>query len=175
MINFRIIARAFSQVLIIEGLFMLVSAAVSFIYKEHTANSFLYSALITIVTGMLVFTPLRNEEKVYGSREGYIINTGIWIIFSAFGSLPYLLSGCAESFTDAFFESISGFTTTGASIFTDVESLPHGILFLEKPYPVARRTGNYNAVILCSSGNEKPEYSAFHNRIFRSDDRQDPS
>jgi trk system potassium uptake protein TrkH len=129
MINFRIIARAFSQVLIIEGLFMLVSAAVSFFCKEHAANSFLYSGLITIVTGVLVFTPLRNEEKVYGSREGYIINTGIWILFSAFGSLPYLLSGCAETFTDAFFESISGFTTTGASIFTDVESLPHGILF----------------------------------------------
>jgi len=129
MINFRIIARAFSQVLIIEGLFMLVSAAVSFLYKEHAFNSFLYSGLITIVTGVLVFTPLRNEEKVYGSREGYIINTGIWILFSVFGSLPYLLSGCAESFTDAFFESISGFTTTGASIFTDVESLPHGILF----------------------------------------------
>ena len=129
MINFRIIARAFSQVLIIEGLFMLVSAVVSFIYKDSSANSFLYSALITIVTGVLVFTPLRNEEKVYGSREGYIINTGIWVLFSAFGTLPYLLSGCTGSFTDAFFESISGFTTTGATIFKDVESLPRGILF----------------------------------------------
>jgi trk system potassium uptake protein TrkH len=129
MINFRIIARAFSQVLIIEGLFMLVSAGVSIIYKDSSASSFVYSALITIVTGVLVFTPLRNEEKVYGSREGYIINTGIWILFSVFGTLPFLLSGCTESFTDAFFESISGFTTTGATIFNDVESLPRGILF----------------------------------------------
>jgi trk system potassium uptake protein TrkH len=128
MINFRIIARVFSQVLIIEGIFMLFSAGVSWIYGEQAAGSFLYSALITIITGVLVFTPLRNEEKVYGPREGYIINTCIWLLFSAFASLPYLFSTSAGNFTDAFFESISGFTTTGATIFRDIESLPHGIL-----------------------------------------------
>ncbi len=129
MFNFRIIARAFSQLLIFEGLFMLVPAAVSLFYDEEVAYPFVYSAIITIVTGVLVFTPLRNEERVTGSREGYIINTGIWILFSLFGTLPYLFSGSASSFTDAFFESVSGFTTTGATIFRDVESLPHGILF----------------------------------------------
>ena len=129
MINFRIIARVFSQVLIFEGVSMLLAGAVSWIYKEPAASSFLYSALITLITGILVFTPLRNEEKVYGTREGYIINTCIWLLFSAFGTLPYLLSSSADNFTDAFFESISGFTTTGATIFTDIESLPHGILF----------------------------------------------
>jgi len=129
MINFRIIARVFSQVLIIEGIFLLISAGVSLIYDEPAAGSFLYSALITIITGVLVFTPLRNEEKVYGTREGYVINTCIWILFSAFGSLPYLFTSSAGNFTDAFFESISGFTTTGATVFRDIESLPHGILF----------------------------------------------
>ena len=68
MINFRIIARVFSQVLIIEGIFLLISAGVSLIYGEPAAGSFLYSALITIITGVLVFTPLRNEEKVYGTQ-----------------------------------------------------------------------------------------------------------
>src|SRR5512140_2107136 len=129
MINFRIIARLFSQVLIFEGLFMLVSALVSLIFRESAALSFLYSALITIVTGILVFTPLRNEEKVYGTREGSIITTGIWLIFSAFGTLPFLISGSTDHFPDAFFESISGFTTTGATIISDVESLPRGIIF----------------------------------------------
>ncbi len=129
MINFRIIARIFSQVLILEGVFMLLAGAVSWIYNEPSASSFLYSALITLITGILVFTPLRNEEKVYGTREGYIINTCIWLLFSAFGSLPFLFSSSADNFTDAFFESISGFTTTGATIITDIESLPHGILF----------------------------------------------
>jgi trk system potassium uptake protein TrkH len=129
MINFRIIARVFSQVLIIEGIFLLISAGVSLIYRESAAGPFLYSSIITLITGVLVFTPLRNEEKVYGTREGYVILTSIWILFSAFGSLPYLFTNSAGSFTNAFFESISGFTTTGATIFKDIESLPHGILF----------------------------------------------
>ncbi|TAL64612.1 MAG: TrkH family potassium uptake protein [Bacteroidetes bacterium] len=129
MINFRIIARVFSLMLIFEGLFMLLSTTVSLVYHEHAASSFLFSALITIITGVLVFTPLRNEERIYGNKEGYIIVTGIWILFSLFGTLPFILSGSIKNFGDAFFESISGFTTTGATILTDIESLPHGIIF----------------------------------------------
>jgi trk system potassium uptake protein TrkH len=129
MINFRIIARAFSLLLIVEGLFMLVSAAVSFLYHEHAASAFCYSALITIVTGIMVFTPLHNQEKVLGNKEGYIIVTGIWLIFSLFGTLPFIFSGSIPRFGDAFFESMSGFTTTGATILTNIESMPHGILF----------------------------------------------
>jgi trk system potassium uptake protein TrkH len=129
MINFRIIARVFSLLLIFEGLFMLVSAVVSLLYHEQAASSFLYSAIITVITGFIVFTPLRNVERIYGNKEGYIIVTGIWLIFSLFGTLPFLLSGSIKSFGDAFFESMSGFTTTGATILTDIESLPHGILF----------------------------------------------
>ncbi|MCX6325317.1 MAG: TrkH family potassium uptake protein [Bacteroidia bacterium] len=129
MINFRIIARVFSLLLIFEGLFMLVSTAVSLLYQEQAASCFFYSALITVVTGVIIFTPLRNEERIYGNKEGYIIVTGIWVIFSLFGTLPFILSGSINSFGDAFFESMSGFTTTGATILTDIESLPHGILF----------------------------------------------
>ncbi len=129
MINFRIIARIFSLLLIFEGLFMLLSAGVSYIYKEPAMVSFIYSAIISIVTGVIVFTPLRNEERIYSNKEGYIIITGIWLIFSLFSTLPFLLSGSITSFEDAFFESISGFTTTGATILSNVESMPHGILF----------------------------------------------
>jgi trk system potassium uptake protein TrkH len=129
MINFRIIARIISLLLIIEGLFMLLSSGVSYLYHEKAAASFLYSAIVTVVTGIVVFTPLRNEEKVYGNKEGYIIVTGIWVIFSLFATLPFLFSGSISNFGDAFFESMSGFTTTGATIITDIESLPHGIIF----------------------------------------------
>ena len=129
MINFRIVARVFGLLLIFEGLSMLVSGGVSFIYQEHATSSLLYSALISVIAGIIVFSPLRNEERISGNKEGYIIVTGIWVIFSLFGTLPYLLSGTIHSFGDAFFESMSGFTTTGATVFTDVESLPHGILF----------------------------------------------
>lgn len=128
MINLRIIARAFSQILIIEGLFMLSAAAVSLIFNEP-ASPFIYSAIITLVTGVLVFTPLRNEEHVYSNREGFVIVTGIWLIFSLFSTLPLLFSGSVASFTDAFFESIAGFTTTNATIFSDIDALPRGILF----------------------------------------------
>jgi trk system potassium uptake protein TrkH len=129
MINFRIIARVFSLLLIIEGLFMFFSALISLIYREPCASSFLYSGLITAATGIIVFSPFRNEERVYGKREGYIIVTGIWLIFSLFATLPFLFSGSIKGFTDAFFEAMSGFTTTGATIVNDVERLPHGILF----------------------------------------------
>ena len=129
MVNFRIIARVFSLMLIFEGFFMLVSAAISLIYQEHAAYSFLYSALITLFTGAIVFTPFRNIEKIYGNKEGYIIVTGICLIFSLFGTLPFLISGSIKNFGDAFFESMSGFTTTGATILTNIESLPRGILF----------------------------------------------
>ncbi|HEX2977034.1 MAG TPA: TrkH family potassium uptake protein [Bacteroidales bacterium] len=128
MINFRIIARIFSLLLIFEGLFMLLSAGVSYLYGE-SFRPFIYSALITVVTGIIVFTPLRNEEKVTGKKEGYIIVTGIWVLFSLFATLPYLFSGALRNFPDAFFESLSGFTTTSATIFTDVEKLGHGVLF----------------------------------------------
>jgi trk system potassium uptake protein len=129
MINFRIIARAFSLLLIVEGMFMLISAGVSFLYQEKAATAFCLSALVSIVTGIIVFTPLRNEERIFGNKEGYIIVTGIWIIFSIFGTLPFLISRSISNFGDAFFESMSGFTTTGATIMTNIESMPHGILF----------------------------------------------
>lgn len=129
MVNFRVIARVFSQVLFIEGLFMLLAAAVSFFYKEPEASRLFYSALLTVVTAILVFTPLRNEERLSGYKEGYIIITGLWIVCSLFGTLPYILTGSISNFSNAFFESVSGFTTTGATILTDIESLSHGVLF----------------------------------------------
>ncbi|MBN1107545.1 MAG: hypothetical protein JXR66_08845 [Bacteroidales bacterium] len=126
MINFRIIARFFSLIIIAEGLFMLLASGVSFIYGER--GSLLLSAIITIVSGILVFTPLRNEEKLSGQKEGFVIITGMWLIASFFGTLPYLLSGTVRDFSDAFFESVSGFTTTGVSVFSDPGTLPRGIL-----------------------------------------------
>ena len=129
MINFRIIARVFSILLIFEGIMMLFAAMISLIYQEHTASSFLYSAIITILAGVISFTPLKENDKAYGSREGHLIVAGVWIIFTLFGTLPFLFSGTIKSFTDAFFESMSGFTTTGATIITDIDSLPKGILF----------------------------------------------
>jgi len=128
MFNFRVITRLFSQIIIIEGLFMFLSAAVSMAYGEPSGSLFLAGALTT-ATGVLVFTPLRNEEHLSGNKEGFVALTGIWIILSSFGTLPYLFSGTFSTFTDAFFESMSGFTTTGATLLAYPESQSHGILF----------------------------------------------
>jgi trk system potassium uptake protein TrkH len=128
MINFRVIARVLSQVVFVEGLFMLAASLVSFAYDEK-AGGLVLAAIITVVTGVLGFTPLRNEEKISGNKEGYIIVTSIWIILSLFGTLPYLLTGTLNNFTDAFFESMSGFTTTGATVITDIEAVNRGVLF----------------------------------------------
>ena len=128
MVNFRIIARILSLVLIIEGILMLISSGISVILKDDQASAFLYSAIITVVTGIIAFTPLKSDEKIFGNREGYIIVSATWIIFSLFGSLPFLFSGATDNFADAFFESMSGFTTTGATILPYPESLPKGIL-----------------------------------------------
>ncbi len=129
MINFKIIARVFSLLLIIEGLLMFLSALISYIYQGPDTKAFIYSGLITIITGIIVFSPVRNEDKLFGKKEGYLIVTGIWVLFALFATLPFLFSGSIKSFTDAFFESISGFTTTGATVIPDIEKLSNGILF----------------------------------------------
>lgn len=108
--------------------FMLTAIPWSFYYRENDWPYILLSAGITAGAGLLLlrFTRLTHELRV---REGFAIVSFAWILFSLFGTLPFLLTGSIASFTDAFFETMSGFTTTGASILTDIEALPHGVLF----------------------------------------------
>jgi trk system potassium uptake protein TrkH len=128
-INWRIILQILGFLLIIEGLFMFTGIPFSLYYCEHKCLSLLYSGLITASTGSIVWFVNRNASRIIGKREGYIIVSVAWIIISLFGTLPYLISGAISNFTDAFFETISGFTTTGASILTDIEIMPKGLLF----------------------------------------------
>lgn len=113
----------------VEGIFMLIPAIVSIIYHENDLIPLLKSSAITIFVGFILWIITRDAKREVGKREGFIIVTIVWVIYSVFGSLPYILSGSIPSFTNAFFETISGFTTTGASILNDIEILPHGILF----------------------------------------------
>ncbi len=129
MVNFRTIIRVFGALLMLESAAMAISVIVSLIYGEPDLIPNLLSAGITLFFGFLAHFLYRNHEIEVGRREGYIIVTGSWLLFSLFGTLPFILSGAIPSFTDAFFETISGFTTTGATILSDIEALPHGILF----------------------------------------------
>ncbi|NOR86053.1 MAG: TrkH family potassium uptake protein [Bacteroidales bacterium] len=89
----------------------------------------LISGIITLVIGLISVISTRSASKTTTKKEGYLIVTFSWIAISLYGSLPFYLSGYFGSFTDAFFETISGFTTTGATILNDIESIPHGLLF----------------------------------------------
>ena len=129
-INFKMIIRTLGALLLIEGAFMLLCLPMSIFYCHDNCLALLYSGLITgAVGGIVFFFTRKNLKKYIGKREGYIIVSMTWIVISLFGTLPFILSGAIPSFTDAFFETMSGFTTTGASILTDIESLPRGILF----------------------------------------------
>ena len=129
MLNFKTIIRILGVILVTEGIFMLLSAPVSLIYGEKELISFLLSAAICISVGLAAYLPVRNTAPKLSRRDGYVIVTGAWILFSLFGTLPFLLTGSIPGFTNAFFETISGFTTTGASILNNIEELSHGILF----------------------------------------------
>jgi trk system potassium uptake protein TrkH len=129
MINKKVIVNILGYLLMIEAMFMFLSMGVAFIYGEGDAMGFLFSGLITLAAGALLYLGTPRTEKQIGKRDGYIIVSLVWVIFSLFGCIPYLWTGSITNFTDAFFETISGFTTTGSSILNDIESLPHGILF----------------------------------------------
>ena len=127
--NLKIIFRVLGFLLIIEGVAMLLALLVSMVYNEHDLLAILISSLINIGTGGAFVFSTQKANKDIGKREGFIIVSLVWIVFSFFGSLPFVLSGSIPHFTDAFFETMSGFTTTGSSILNDIEALPHGMLF----------------------------------------------
>jgi trk system potassium uptake protein TrkH len=124
-----IILRILSTILLIESISFLFCIPVALIYREQS-NPFLWSS---VITGLIyaVFRIISNNADMdkITNRDGYMAVTLSWLVFTLLGSLPYLISGTIPSFINAYFESTSGFTTTGASILTDVEILPYSILF----------------------------------------------
>ena len=129
MVNFRIISKIIGSLLFIEGLFMGWCALLSFAYHEDDLMAFLVSLLLTFGSGFFFLYLGRDADNSLNRRDAYVVVTAAWAVFSFFGMFPFLIHGCITNVTDAFFESTSGFTTTGASIIDDVEKLPHGILF----------------------------------------------
>lgn len=115
--------------LLFKSVILLTTIFIALYYDEHVVNHFLITSVISLVLGMFFFISGRNASPVIGKREGSVIVTGIWVLFSFIGFLPFWLSGSIPSFTDAFFETMSGFTTTGASILNDIESLPKSMLY----------------------------------------------
>lgn len=127
--NSKIIFRALGFLLLVEGAAMFLTSLISVLYNEHDFAAFLISSGINIVVGLTLVYFSRDARHDIGRREGYVIVTSVWVVFSIFGSLPYVISGAIPNFTNAFFETISGFSTTGSTIIADIESMPHGVLF----------------------------------------------
>ena len=127
--NFKLVARLQGSLLMLESLFFLLCIAISVYYGEETSWAFCLSFAISVVFGVIGILLGRGASTVIGKREGSVIVTGTWIIFSFIGLLPYWVSGYIPSFTDAFFETMSGFTTTGSTILPNIEVIPRSLLF----------------------------------------------
>jgi trk system potassium uptake protein len=129
LINPLLILRILSRILLIETFAYLFCIPVSLIYKEPL-SPFIFSALVTLaLSGLFFLAGRKADANKFSSRDGYLAVVISWIVFSFLGTLPYILSDTIPSVIDAFFESTSGFTTTGSSVITDVEVLPYSILF----------------------------------------------
>ena len=115
--------------LLCNGSFMLIAGLVSGIYQDGATLDILLAAIVTMLVGVMAMFYTRGHRKEVKRKEGYVIVTFGWLIMSISGVLPYIFSGAIPNLTNAFFETISGYTTTGASILNDIEALPEGILF----------------------------------------------
>ena len=126
--NLKAVLYILGWILNIEGVFMLMPFAVGLIYGESQGMAFLIMAAVCIAAGCAII--LKNpKNKTLFAREGYAVTAFAWIVMSVFGALPFVINGDIPNFTNALFETVSGFTTTGASILNDIESLSHASLF----------------------------------------------
>ena len=128
-LNHSVISHIMGVLLVCNGGFMLAATAVSFYYDDGVTLEVLAAALLTMVSGGLLMFFTRGHTKEIKKRDGYLIVTFGWILMAVSGTLPYVLSESIPSFSNAFFETMSGYTTTGATILNDIESIPQGILF----------------------------------------------
>lgn len=128
MINIRAVFYILGALFLFLAFTMLIPTAVSFLYGEDDLIPFLISTAISIGIGLVLFFGFRTNYDLK-FKEGFALVTFSWLGFALVGALPFYISGYIPDYTDAFFETMSGFTTTGASILTNIEALPHGLLF----------------------------------------------
>ncbi len=114
--------------ILLNGLIQVLPLLVSFIYVDGSYTGFVISIAVSVFSGLLIIKATKKQSELT-LRDGFLVVGLGWLFMALFGALPYFLSGSIASFTDSFFESMSGFTTTGATILTDIEIMPKGLLF----------------------------------------------
>lgn len=129
MVNFKTITRIIGILLLLETAMLLACSGISLYYQDEALTDFWKSAGIAAGVGILLVLLGKGSDGVLTRRDGYVLVSLAWIAFSFFGMLPFYISGYIPDITNAFFETMSGFTSTGATILDNIESLPHGLLF----------------------------------------------
>lgn len=129
LINYRFISYILGILVLVEAGLFALCAGVSLLYREADYIFFIWTLLINLVLGAVLLFAGKRPNRQINRRDGYCIVSISWLLFTALGMLPFYLSGHIPSVADAFFETMSGFTTTGATILNDIESLPYGLLF----------------------------------------------
>ena len=123
-INFPVLLRIIGLLLMIEAAFLLIPMATSIIYGERDWLCFMVTIIVTLVAGAIMTFCIRPRSPRMGKREGFLLTALIWIFFSAFGMIPFMfMENHPLSVSDAFFEAMSGFTTTGATVMTSISHL----------------------------------------------------
>lgn len=126
--NIKMVIYLLGKMLRMEGLILLIPMAVSLLYREEGFLYFAAVAFVLYIIGMLIGRKVPEKADIY-AKEGFVIVAMIWILWSFFGAMPFYFSGSIPKFVDAFFETVSGFTTTGSTILSDIQILPRGMLF----------------------------------------------
>jgi len=129
MINFKVIFNIIGFLLVLDGIAMLLGIPFSIYYHDNDIFALLFSGAGTSLIGFVMYYFTKGSDKELRKREGYIVVSLGWIAMTIFGAIPFIFHGSIPNITDAFFETMSGFTTTGASILNDIEAMPHGLLF----------------------------------------------
>ena len=126
-INYAMLLRVLGWLLMIEAGFLMVPMLTAVIYNEADLSAFAVAETVTLLTGIALTTLLRPRRTDMGLHEGFLLTASVWIVFSFFGMIPFLLSTSPIGISDAFFEAMSGFTTTGCTVLTSVEGMSHSI------------------------------------------------
>ncbi len=128
--RYIVIQKVLGSLLMMFSFTMLPPALISFIYDDHTAYPFLSAFALTVVTGLVLWLPVKHVHRELRLRDGFVIVVMFWVVLGLFGALPFILAESLQiSVTDSVFESVSGLTTTGATVITGIDGLPASILY----------------------------------------------
>ena len=127
--NYALVLSLLGRLMAVEAGLMLPALLVSLTDGRRDMAALLYSIAVALALGLALMLAFRPKERQLGAREGFVVVGAAWALLSALGALPFIFSGALPCFWDAYFETVSGFTTTGASVFGQVEDLSRGLLF----------------------------------------------